>query len=311
MSKNNNKKKNQLTKPMEENNISTISESSESKSITHEISRKIIETLITHDAELPLDNYVLDKSWILVCPNRWATLTSLILDGVEIFYSDSDRRNDPTKNVREWFWMWPQAWPFSLEQNAKYWYNLKQHWFLRDSSWEKKWIDGDVISYNLQDNPDTIKQFPHSFFVSQKLELWDKWVRISLEVENKWKNNMKFAPWHHTYYKVSPEDKLNIKLSENMWIDDVMKSKWALWEETIKILNPWSCQIFIPWVGLLLLTFDSKFKYLRLWSEKGKWFVCIEPVVCHPSEWDNSSIVIKPEEILNLWFTITLLSKDI
>jgi len=275
-----------------------------------QIVNEIVETLITNDSELPLENYVLDKSWVIVCPDRWATLPSLVLDGVEIFYNDPERRNDLNKKIREWFWMWPQAWPFTSEQLTKYWYNLDQHWFLRDVKRKKEKIEWKEIWYNFETDENTLKQFPHPFIAYQKIELGNKWARISLNIENKWENTMKFAPWHHTYYKISPDQKENIKLSDNMWVNEEMKSKRISWTETVKISNPWSCQIFLPWTGSLQLNFDKKFKYLRLRSEKDKWFVCIEPAVCRPNEWDDKAIDINPGEIMEIWFSITLLSKD-
>jgi hypothetical protein len=232
------------------------------------------------------------------------------LDDVEIFYNEPERRNDPTKKIREWFRMWPQSGAFTPEQNAKYGYDLQQHWFLRDVARKKEKIAGKEIWYQFETDENTLKKFPYQFIASQKIELGYKWARISLHVKNDGKNMMRFAPWHHTYYKVSPDQKERIRVSENMWVDDEMKSKWISGIETIKILNPWSCQVFIPWTGLLQLNFDSQFKYLRLRSEKDKWFVCIKPVVCHYSEWNDLSIIIKPEEVMKVGFTITLLSKD-
>jgi galactose mutarotase-like enzyme len=39
-------------------------------------------------------------------------------------------------------------------------------------------------------------------------------------------------------------------------------------------------------------SFDLEFGYLWLWSEKESDFVCIEPVVCHPSKWPEQAIKI-------------------
>jgi hypothetical protein len=272
--------------------------------------REIIETLITQDNSLPLENYTLDQSWITICSNRGWTIPSLILDWVEIFYNDPKIRNDFSKSIREWFWMWPQAGPFTQEQNEQYGYNLKQHWFLRDVKRDKKDIEWNKISYEFKTNKDTLKDFPHNFTTTQEINLWKKWAHIWLIIENESDEEIRFAPWHHTYYKVSPDQKTNIKLSDNMWVNDEMKLKRVSWEDTIKIKNPWSCQVFIPWTWLLQLHFDKKFKDLRLRTEKEKWFVCIEPVVCHPSERENASLNIQPNRSLEIGFTITLLAKD-
>ena len=271
---------------------------------------EIIETLVTKDNTLPLENYTLDQSWITICSSRGGTIPSLVLDWIEIFYNDPQKRNNPNKSIRESFWMWPQAWPFTQQQNEQYWYNLKQHWFLRDVQREKQDIEWTKLSHQFKTNEDTLKSFPHNFTAIQEINLWKKWAYIWLIIENQSNETIRFAPWHHTYYKVSPNQKTNIKLSDNIWVSEDMKLKRVSWQETIKIKNPWSCQVFIPWIWLLQLNFDKKFKYLRLRTEKAKWFICIEPVVCHPSEREDSSLQIKPTEKSRIWFTITLLSKD-
>lgn len=301
---------NQLNNLVSEKNLTSMDQTLKVKEQKEQGGIEIFETLITQKDSLPLEMYTINTSWIIVCSNRGASLSSLILDDIEIFYNDPEKRNNPNKSIREGFRMGPQAWPFSPEQNTEYGYNLKQHWFLRDSKREKKGSTRKTVWHTFETNEDTLQQFPHPFTALQEIELGNKWAHISLNIQNKWKNTMKFAPWHHTYYKVAPDHKKDIRLSENMWVNEEMKSKRISGSETIKILNPWSCQIFIPWTGLLQLSFDSKFKYLRLRSEKDTWFVCIEPVVCLPKERNNSSIDIKPEEIMKIGFTITLLAKD-
>lgn len=281
--------------------------------LTHQntqVGKKLIETLITHIDTLSLQKYTLDQSWITISPERGGTLSSLILDGVEIFYNNPERRNDSKQSLREGYRMWPQAWPFSPEQNIEHGFDLKQHGFLRDVAWKKSHITGKEVGYEYVSDENSLKRFPYPFIATEIVELGEKWARIALHVQNMWENTMKFAPWHHTYYKVSPDQKANIRLSDNMWVNEDMKSKWISWTETIKILNPWSCQIFIPWIGLLQLNFDSRFKNLRLRSEPEAWFVCIEPVVCHPRERNESALNINAKEAIKIWFSITLVSKE-
>jgi len=304
------RKMNQLNNLVSGKNLAAVNQTLRVKQQKEQGRKEIVETLITQKNTLPLEMYTINTSWIIVCSNRGASLSSLILDDTEIFYNDPKKRNNPSKSIREGFRMGPQAWPFSPEQNTEYGYNLKRHWFLRDSKREKKGGTGNTVWYTFETNEDTLQQFPYSFTALQEIELGNKWVHISLNIQNKWKSTMKFAPWHHTFYRVAPDQKKDIKLSENMWVNEEMKSKRISGSETIKIPNPWSCQICIPWVGLLQLSFDSKFKHLRLRSEKDTWFVCIEPVVCLPKERKDAAIDIKPEEIMKIGFTITLLTKD-
>ncbi len=258
---------------------------------------------------LPLDTYSFGHSSLQVSPERWASLPSLILDGVEIFYNDAERRNNPQKNIREGFWMWPQAGPFSQEQLKKYWYNLKQHGFLRDVAREKDDTTENIV-YDFETNTKSLERFSHSFLVSQEIKLWDKKAEIGLQIQNLSVKDMSFAPWHHTFYKVAPEQKKDILLDPNMQVSEEMKKTWLSWEHAVKIANPGYCEVYIPGIGKLGLTFDSQFRNLWLWTEKDKWFVCIEPVVCHPSEWEEKALVLKYGENTRLQFSIELLEKD-
>ncbi|MDR0860473.1 MAG: hypothetical protein LBO09_05925 [Candidatus Peribacteria bacterium] len=85
---------------------------------------------------LPLDTFVAENSSISVSPKRGLSIASLILNGINIAYSDIYIRNSD-KSLREGFFMGPQAGPFTPEQNEKYRYNLQQHGFLRDEQREK------------------------------------------------------------------------------------------------------------------------------------------------------------------------------
>jgi galactose mutarotase-like enzyme len=121
---------------------------------------------------------------------------------------------------------------------------------------------------------------------------------------------MPVAPWHHTYYRVDLERKWDVVLSENMGVSEEAKENWLLAKETVKISNPWKFQIYLPWVGTVEIKFDSRCKDVRLWTEPNKWFVCVEPVTCHPSEREISVASVNPWEKKESWFSITLLKKD-
>ncbi len=284
----------------EEINIETLKKTKEA----------LHNVLIPNTQILPLDTHVIGDSLVTISPERWATIPSLTIDGVEIFYNDPEKRNTQQESLREGFWMWPQAGPFSQEQNKELWYNLKQHGFLREEKREKVKSETKEVSYKFEANQNTLDQFPHPFICYQKIQSNEKWVRISLVVENKGNKEMQFAPGHHTYYKIRPELKKNIIFDKNIPLSEEEKEARGEGRQTIKLENPWSCKVFIPEIGTLLITFDKKFWGLRLRSQKNKWFVCIEPVVCHPNERKELAPHIATGESLEIWFSITLLSKE-
>jgi len=107
------------------------------------------EVLNNQSKNFPLERCVSWESSFAISPQRWGTISSLILEGVEIFYNDPVKRNDLSQSLREWYFMWPQAGPFSVEENQEYGYQLKQHWFLRDNVWKKKRLKTEAYPMNL------------------------------------------------------------------------------------------------------------------------------------------------------------------
>lgn len=259
----------------------------------------------------PLETYSIGPSSVTISPDRWATLPSLILDGVEIFYNDSEKRNNLQTSIREWFWMWPQAWPFRLEQKEQYGFWLKQHGFLRDSARTKKANTKNEISYQFASNEETLQQFPFPCLITQTVHLEKEKASVMLNVKNTGKETMPFAPGHHTYYEVDPEKKEQITFSDNIHLTPELISQWVSGEKTLHLPNPWSFQMHVPWKGIYQVDFDPNFWEVRFRSEKDAWFVCVEPVVCHPSNRENSAIHIAPNASIDIWFSITLVSKDI
>jgi galactose mutarotase-like enzyme len=120
---------------------------------------------------------------------------------------------------------------------------------------------------------------------------------------------MPFAPGHHTYYKVPLKEKHNLEV-EDISLSNEEKRAWLDGEEVIKIPNPGNMKVIVPTIGTLTLTFDPKFKYLWLWSEKNKGFFCIEPVITHPKNRETEALQIQPNTEEEVSFSITLESND-
>lgn len=279
-----------------------------------EIQNKSSDSLYTWiDADnkpaLPLDTYTFQNSSVTISPARWASIPSLVLDGVEIFYTDAKRRNNPQVAIRESFFMWPQPNEFSDEQQTKYGYQLKKHGFLRDVAWKHIASDREnEFIYEYINNEETLKQYPYPFTARLKIILGKTSARISLEVTNTGSQTMQFAPWHHTYYKVDLDKKDDIHLSIPLTEQD--KTVWLSGEDTIECPNPSSCQAYLPGTGTVQLDIDAAFGAVDLRSELDKWFACIEPVTCKIQDRETWSKAIDPGETLDMWFTVTLVSRE-
>ena len=257
---------------------------------------------------LPLDHYSKGTSSTTISPERGGT-PSLILDGKEIFYNNPERRNNLNTTAHESFRMGPQSGEFSSELLKALGYSLGRHGVLRLYERLKDKSSKD-IAYILKSTPEIFKLFPHQFTSLQTIQLEKRQADFSLSIQNTGAHDLPFAPGHHTFYKVDVDKKDKIELDENMQLTNNMIKSRIDWWEAIQIPNPWTCKIWIPWIGEIQVDYDPKFKYLQLRSIKDAWFVCIEPIVDKATNWLQSAILTKPGDILNIGFSITLLSKD-
>ena len=289
--------------------VAWVSSSHHISDVTDDSGDALYELILgKNKQELPLDKFTCGASSVIISPKRGASIPSLVLNGIEIFYDDEERRNNPDVNMREWFRMWPYANKFTPEQAKKYGYGSKQHGFLRDVEWKKWACKGNEIVYEFESNEDTFKEFPYRFKAIQKIVLWEKSARISLNIQNIGDKEMPFAPWHHTYYRIDPDKKDAVQLSKNMPLTAQQKEqRQSLLEQTIEMPNPWSCEVDLPWTAKLQLDFDPWFGSVQLRSEKDKWFICIEPINSNPDEWAEKAKNIQPWKSMEMWFTITLI----
>lgn len=269
------------------------------------VKKRIGKTLLPLTTILGIDN-----SSVMVSPERWWTIVSLKLRWREIFYDNALARNNQSEALREWFWMGPQAGPLSETIQQGLGSKLKRHWFLRDLPWQILSSNSNSITLGLESNAETMEQFPFVFQAEQLITLVNRdTATISITVHNTGSKPMPFAPWHHTFYKVAPEEKHKVRLTDTEGqeiINPEEKSKRFSGEGTVKIPNTWTLRVFIPWTWHLELNFDEKFGEIRLWTEKDSGFVCIEPVICNPQNWETKAMIINPHESLNLRLSIQL-----
>ena len=138
----------------------------------------------------------------------------------------------------------------------------------------------------------------------QTIEISKDQAIFTLEIDNLDDKIIPFAPWHHTYYEVMPKDKEGIEIIGLSELTEEDKIAWVSGDKTIMVKNSWKISLKIPWKPLYTIEYDDSFEDLWLWSEKGKWFVCVEPVVTHASNFTKNSLQIEPWESQRLSFTI-------
>ncbi len=203
-------------------------------------------------------------------PDRWWIITSIKQDNREILYLNLDTFNDISKNVRWWIpLLFPNAWPL---KNSDI-YKLNQHWFVRNSTFEIESISSEIIILKLIYQDKYKEIFPFEFEYKLKISVENDFLKITQDIKNTWDKSMLISPGFHPYFFVKNEDKSKINFS---FLKDNYFDIWSVWD-TKELLNPW---IFEVNFGDYILEFDYDkiFKYIWLWNEENKDFLCIEPI---------------------------------
>lgn len=251
------------------------------------------------------------KNSFKVLPERWWILTSLVLNWKEILFQEmlAETLFDFTKSVRWWIpFMFPNAWPWSLNETEKFWFELPQHWIARTNSWQVLESGENFLELKF-DNFMQIwnYKFPFEFEIFMKYLLTDDSLKISLKIFNNWKKDFFISHGFHPYFLVPAWKKSEIIWQENISENIVKNSE--IWQ------NDWTISLDFPkdWLNFeikniwkITLKTSSEFKKFWIWSMKDKNFVCVEPVVWNEWNISKNPITIKSWDSFESFFEIKL-----
>ena len=228
-------------------------------------------------------------------PDRGGIITSLKLEGEEILYFDSETFKNTETNVKGGIpILFPNAGPIPDEIKTEELKNLKQHGFARDSRFTAEKIRNG-FKETLTSNEETKKVYPYDFnFELEGIFEDDGSFTITQTVENMEKDNeMPISSGLHPYFKVPSTEKKNIKF--NFEGGKEIEEKVEIWTngKAVSVTNPNTpIEIYIPKLGTLVITASKEYKRIWGWSQEGKDFVCVEPVMN-----DKGGIITNPEKI--------------
>ena len=228
-------------------------------------------------------------------PDRGGIITSLKLEGEEILYFDSKTFKDTETNVKGGIpILFPNAGPIPDEIKTEELKNLKQHGFARDSRFTAEKLRNG-FKETLTSNEETKKVYPYDFnFELEGIFEDDGSFTITQTVENMEKDNeMPISSGLHPYFKVPSTEKKNIKF--NFEGGKEIEEKVEIWTngKAVSVTNPNTpIEIYIPKLGTLVITASKEYKRIWGWSQEGKDFVCVEPVMN-----DKGGIITNPEKI--------------
>lgn len=262
-----------------------------------------IETPGANEVFEPLKVEILkgpNKNEVSLSPERGGIVTSIVLEEKEILYLDPDNFNDREQKVRGGVpILYPNAGP--LEENDIY--DLKQHGYARMSDkWEvEKYEEGELCEV-LKASDETRAEYP--FDTAHRIKLKpeeDGSVTIIQEVENL--ENEKEAPVSmglHPYFKVNNGDKKDIKFDFDG--GEIIEKDFDNWSEggTTSIDNPKLkdpeavLKVTFPGLGTITMDISAEYKKIWVWTEPGKDFVCVEPVMRDPNGLIDDPELVKP-----------------
>lgn len=262
------------------------------------------------------------NSWIKVAPERGGIIFSYGVEGEELFYLNEETFYDTEKNIRGGN---PILFPMAgqLTGGAYEWegkkYTMKNHGFARDASWEVMDRDTDnkaALTLRLTSNDQTKESYPFEFEVIYTYVLEKGKLTIVQEYHNKGDEPMPIYPGFHPYFKIN-EKNLSYDTDATKYYDyndgEVKEFTGTVdlsdLKESIVFLDAKQTSISFP-IGekRIKLEYGKEFKYIVLWTESGKEFICVEPWMALTDEFNRKEelVMINGQDRLKTEFSINI-----
>lgn len=216
------------------------------------------------------------------CPTRGGIITSLKLKGKEILYFDENTFNS-NESIRGGIpILFPNA--GELKENDLF-PSLKRHGFARDLEWQIDKRDDSFVEL-LSSCSKTLDLYPYNFeltifgyFENENSFVCTQTVK---NIDNK---PIPISMGLHPYFNVKNDLKKDIKF--NFEGGKEIEDQIEVWQNggTILVDNPKIkypdsiIEIIIPGLGSIMLDIPVEYQKIWVWSQPGKDFVCIEPMM--------------------------------
>jgi galactose mutarotase-like enzyme len=216
-----------------------------------------------------------------IVPARGALVTRLVVKGQELLYLDRATLDDPAKHVRGGI---PVLFPFAgrLEGDrflvGDGFTTMKQHGFGRNLAWEVASQGAGEVVLSLAATEATRAVYPYEFRFAYRVTARAHGVGLGLEVHNLGDVPLPVAPGWHPYFRCADKRAITTDvagLDPARFTDDA--------EFDFGLPFPGTRAGFVvPGLGDLTLAVSENLRYLQLWSQPGKPFVCLEPFAGPP-----------------------------
>ncbi|WML41451.1 aldose epimerase [Neobacillus sp. OS1-2] len=261
-------------------------------------------------------------SWVKVAPERGGIILSYGVAGDEFLYLNEETFINPDANVRGGI---PILFPISgqLSNGTYVWegetYSMKNHGFARNLPWEVVEIDTTnraALTIRLASNEQTRVSYPFDFEVIFTYSLENGKLTIDQEYKNKGDRSMPISAGFHPYFKTSGKH-LSYTTDATRYYDynDGVEKEFTgsvdltNLKESVLLLNSSQPNISFQPPGQkkpITLRYGSSFKYVVLWTEKDKEFICVEPWMAKNDEFNRGEelVIIQGGDSLKTVFSM-------
>ncbi|MBD7964860.1 aldose epimerase [Fictibacillus norfolkensis] len=264
------------------------------------------------------------NSWVKVAPERGGIIFSYGVEGEELLYLNEETFYDTDKNVRGGI---PILFPISgqLYDGIYEWdgttYSMNNHGFARNAAWEV--IDSEMegrasLTIKMTSNEQTKISYPFDFEVLFTYVLKKGKLTIHQEYMNMGNQPMPMYAGFHPYFKTS-EKHLSYETDATRYFDyndhEEKEFKGSVdlgsLKEAIVLLDGSQPSISFNLPSLkktVKINYIEPFKYIMLWTEADKEFVCVEPWMAKTDEFKRKEelTMINENESLKTEISIQL-----
>jgi galactose mutarotase-like enzyme len=245
-----------------------------------------------------------ERSRVSVVPERGSLVSGLKVADHNVLYLDRATLTAPGSSVRGGV---PVLFPFAgrLEGDRLLPHNtvIPRHGFARLLPWSLVRADGRSATTRLTHNVGTSLQYPYRFALEQTVTALADGVHIALAVENLGENPLPLAPGWHPYF-ACPE---RLKAHVLNQIVGHGTNAGAAFDFSIPAPASSRIEVDIGSQQRVTLTFSGQLRTIQLWTEVGKDFICIEPIL-GPANTINTDgrATVNPGEHSLYWMRIEL-----
>ena len=240
----------------------------------------------------------------VICPERGGILIQLTLHGKEIFYLQEETFADPTKNIRGGN---PVLFPICgpLRNNEYqlngHTYTMRQHGFARNKAWKVLDQASNCATLRLQDDEDTLEQYPFHFALEFTYKLEDGKLMIDQTYKNLSSETMPFYAGFHPYFNANHlNSQYEIPATHYVDNEDGLTKRY---EDNLKDLPIQDAKNFNPVTDgisklcysqdTIIVDCSNHFTTIVVWSERPDQYVCLEPWMALPGGFDQTEDVVR------------------